>query len=157
MIAFGWNLLLALAWTALSGTFSFPNLLLGFVLGYLALRLAIVDQRNFKRYFVKAPKMVGFGVFFLAELVKANWRVAYDVMTPQHLMRPGVLAVPLDAKSDGQIAILGNLISVTPGTLTLDVSSDRKVMYIHAMYIDDEENLRRSIKELERRVLDILS
>jgi len=157
VIAFGWNLLLALVWTALSGTFSFPNLLLGFVLGYCALRLVIVDQREFRRYFVKAPKMFSFAVFFLAELVKANWRVAYDVLTPQHLMRPGVLAVPLDAQTDAQITILGNLISVTPGTLTLDVSSDRKVMYIHAMYIDDEDELRRSIKDLERRVLDILN
>ncbi len=157
MIAFGWNLLLALVWTALSGSFTVANLLFGFVLGYFALRLVILDQRDFRRYFVKAPKMISFGVFFLVELVKANWRVAYDVLTPQHLMRPGVIAVPLDATTDGQIAILGNLISVTPGTLTLDVSSDRKVLYIHAMYIDDEDELRRSIKELERRVLDILS
>lgn len=157
MIAFGWNLLLALVWTALSGSFTFPNLLLGFVLGYLALRLVIVEQPDFRRYFVKAPKAISFTMFFLKTMVLATLRVAYHVLTPRHNMRPGVVAVPLDTTTDGQIAILANLIAVTPGTLILDVSSDRKVMYIHAMYIDDEEELHRSIKELEHRVLDILS
>lgn len=72
---------------------------------------------------------------------------------------PGVVAIPLDARTDVEIALLANLITLTPGSVTLDLSEDRRVLYVHAMYIDggDVEAYRRSIKEgLERRVLELL-
>jgi multicomponent Na+:H+ antiporter subunit E len=72
---------------------------------------------------------------------------------------PGVIGIPLDARTDAEIALLANLITLTPGSVTLDLSEDRRVLYIHAMYIDggDVEAYRRSVKEgLERRVLELL-
>lgn len=72
---------------------------------------------------------------------------------------PGVVAIPLDARTDVEIALLANLITLTPGSVTLDLSEDRRVLYVHAMYIDggDVEAYRRSVKEsLERRVLELL-
>lgn len=72
---------------------------------------------------------------------------------------PGVVAIPLDARTDAEITLLANLITLTPGSVTLDLSEDRRVLYVHAMYIDggDVEAYRRSIKEgLERRVLELL-
>jgi multicomponent Na+:H+ antiporter subunit E len=74
-------------------------------------------------------------------------------------MRPGVVAIPLDVQTDAEITLLANLITLTPGTLSLDVSTDRRVLYIHVMYIDndDVEAVRRKIKEgFERRVLEVL-
>ena len=93
---------------------------------------------------------------FLRDLVVSNLRVAYDVLTPTHYMRPAVVAVPLRAKSDGAITILANMISLTPGTLSLDVSSDRSVLYLHVMYLDNEDDLREQIRKLEDRVLALL-
>jgi len=156
MMAFLWNLLLALAWVALTGDFSGPNLFFGFVVGYLVLLMASSQMNIGTSYTRKVPKIIGFVLFFITDLVKANLRVAYDVITPTHQMRPGVVAIPLTVDRDAEITILANLISVTPGTLSLDVSSDRKVLYIHAMYIDSEQELQESIKSLERRVMDIL-
>lgn len=72
---------------------------------------------------------------------------------------PGIVAIPLDARTDAEIAVLANLITLTPGSVTLDLSEDRRVLYVHAMYIDggDVEAYRRSVKEgLERRVLELL-
>lgn len=72
---------------------------------------------------------------------------------------PGVVAIPLDARTDLEITLLANLITLTPGSVALDLSEDRSVLYVHAMYIDggDVEAYRRSIKEgLERRVLELL-
>ncbi len=67
------------------------------------------------------------------------------------------MAVPLDARTDGQIAVLSNLISLTPGTLSLDVSPDRRTLYVHAMSVSSPDVLRREIKEgFERRVLEAL-
>lgn len=156
MNALLWNLLLALAWVAATGVFSFNNLLVGFLLGALALYASrrVVGS---PRYFNKIGKVIGLLVFFVWELVLANLRVAHDVLTPRHYMRPGVIAVPLAAKSDNEITLLSNLLTLTPGTLSLDVSADRKVLYVHAMYIDDADEVRRKIKEgFERRVLEVL-
>ncbi|GAA3542696.1 Na+/H+ antiporter subunit E [Zobellella aerophila] len=156
MRAFGWNMLLAMAWVILSGTYSIGNLVVGMVLSYLVLAYVLRDKPTFARYFGKLPKIIGFVLFFIWDLLKANARVAYDVMTPTHLMRPGVIAIPLDVKDEGAITIFANLITVTPGTLTLDVSSDRKVLYVHIMYLDDEARQLAELKALEARVIDLL-
>jgi multicomponent Na+:H+ antiporter subunit E len=89
--------------------------------------------------------------------VKANLRVAYDVVTPTHRMRPAVIGIPLELESDGAITLLANLITVTPGTLTLDISPDRRTLYIHAMYMDDEATLRAEIKALEQKIRELVS
>jgi multicomponent Na+:H+ antiporter subunit E len=72
---------------------------------------------------------------------------------------PGVVAIPLDARTDAEITMLANLITLTPGSVSLDLSDDKRFLYVHAMYIDggDVEAYRRSVKEgLERRVLELL-
>ena len=156
MSLFFWNILIAIGWAAMTGQFTPQNLLLGFALGYFFLWLA--SPRLFaSRYFVKIRQVFAFYFFFLWELVLANLRLAYDVATPGHDMHPGVVAIPLEARTDAEITLLASCITLTPGTLSLDVSQDRKVLYIHAMYIDDIENLRRDIKTgMERRVLEVL-
>jgi multicomponent Na+:H+ antiporter subunit E len=128
----------------------------GFVLGYFVLLFShrVVARSS---YFRKVLDLAAFLLFFVWEMILANLRVAYDVITPAYHMRPGILAIPLEAQTDDEITLLANFISLTPGTLSLDVSDDRKVLYIHAMFIDDEEKLRKEIKSgFERRLLDVL-
>ncbi|WP_077530487.1 Na+/H+ antiporter subunit E [Vreelandella utahensis] len=156
MIAFFWNVILALLWVALTGSFSGGNLLAGFVFGYLALAVMQRHIPMLHGYSQRAPRFMAFAVFFLKELFVANVRVAYDVITPVWYMKPGVIAMRLESKSDVEITLVANLISLTPGTLSLDVSDDRKVLYIHAMFMADEQELRDSLHELERRILRVL-
>lgn len=95
--------------------------------------------------------------FFLWELVISSLRVAWDVVTPRAYRAPGIVAVPLDAKTDGEIALVANLITLTPGSLSIDVSPDRSTLYVHSMFAEDPEALRESIKSgFERRVLELL-
>ena len=157
MNAFSWNLVLALIWASVSGEFSLFTLTVGFVLGYLILGFALRDVPGFAQYGRKVPKVLLLLLLFLRDLVLSNLRVAYDVLTPTHYMNPAVVAIPLDAKTEGAITILANMISLTPGTLSMDVSSDRKVLYLHVMYLDNEEDLKRQIKSLETRIIEILS
>jgi multicomponent Na+:H+ antiporter subunit E len=108
-------------------------------------------------YFKKVRQVIGFVGFFLWELLLANFRVAYDIVTPRLYMQPGVVAIPLDATTDAEITLLANLITMTPGSLSLDVSDDRRVLYVHSMFVGDVEEFRRSIKDgFERRVLELL-
>ena len=156
MNGFTWNIILALIWIAVSGEFSAATLMVGFVLGYVILGVTLRDVPAFRGYVQRVPKVIMFIGFFIRELIVSNLRVAYDVVTPTDYMRPAVIAVPLDAKTDGEITIVANLLSLTPGTLSLDVSSDRKVLYIHVMYLDDLKKVQAQIKYFESRVLELL-
>jgi multicomponent Na+:H+ antiporter subunit E len=150
------NLLLAFLWAAATATFSFANLVVGFALGYafLVLGQPVLGR---SRYFGKAFALVAFAVFFVKEVIRANLLLAYDVITPSHRLQAGVVAVPLRARTDLEITVLANLLSLTPGTLSLDVSDDRRVLYVHAMFRRDPDEVRRSIAEgLEARVLELL-
>ena len=117
----------------------------------------MTKNRRENTYFTRGPKVIAFIFFFLYELVKANLEVAYDVITPRFFMKPGIIKIPLTAKSDLEITMLANLITLTPGTLSLDVSDDKKVLYVHAMYVKDKEEFIAGIKNgFERRLLEIL-
>ncbi|MEQ4538227.1 Na+/H+ antiporter subunit E [Halomonas desiderata] len=150
-----WNLLLALAWVILSGDFSGLNLVVGLVFGYVTLVLIEPQVDALAGYPARVPRILKFLGFFIKELVQANLRVGFDILTPPWHMKPGVIAMPLEARTELEITMVANLISLTPGTLSLDVSDDRKVLYIHAMFLDDEEELRRNLKEMECRALEL--
>lgn len=156
MKAFLSNILLAFAWVAITGLFEPMNFIIGFVLAYAVLWL-IQSATGPSNYFLKIYQVISFLLFFGRELILANLRVAHDVLTHHHHMRPGVVAIPLDVQTDAEITVLANLITLTPGTLSLDVSTDRMALYVHAMYIDDVDEFRRYIKDgLERRVIEVL-
>ena len=151
------NLLLTFVWVALTGDFSVENYIFGFFLNFHILWLISV-KRYRSKYFLIVPKVIILLFFFLYELIKANIEVAYEVITPKLNMTPGIVMVPLDVKSDIGITTLANMISLTPGTLSLDVSNDKKVLFVHAMYIKDKEKFIRNIKDgFERRILEVLS
>ncbi|MCC5918273.1 MAG: Na+/H+ antiporter subunit E [Cryomorphaceae bacterium] len=150
------NILLTLVWVALTGKFEVSNFLFGFALNFGVLYVISRGNSDLK-YFQRVPKTIGFLIFFIKELIKANLQVAYDVVTPRDYMKPGIIGVPLDAKSDLEITLLANFITMTPGTLSLDVSTDKKTLYIHAMYVEDKEAFIRGIKDgFERRLLEIM-
>jgi multicomponent Na+:H+ antiporter subunit E len=152
------NILLALAWTALSGEFSLANFITGHVLGYLILWWLVKGEvLPQSAYIGRVHLALGLAAFFLWELVRANLRLALDVATPRFQMKPGIIAIPLDITSDAEILLLAMLINLTPGSVALDVSADRKVMYVHVMYIDSPDAARSEIKYgFERRVRQLL-
>ncbi|MEM2832794.1 MAG: Na+/H+ antiporter subunit E [Candidatus Caldarchaeum sp.] len=156
MITFLFNILLALVWMALTGQFNAVNFALGFVLSYAALWL-IYRIHGSSSYFWKTPQFLRLSLFALREIIKANLNVAYIVLNPGYQVRPGIIAVPMDARTDAEITLLANLITLTPGTLSIDISADRKVLYVHSIDIgDDPDQLRRKIKDqLERRILEV--
>ncbi len=148
------NLLLALAWMALTGQFDPGNFAAGFVIGYLLLRFVRLPGEPLV-YFKRAALVIRFTGFYLWELVLANFRVALAVLSLKPKLTPAVVAIPLEVRSEVAITLLANLITLTPGSLTLDVSSDCSVIYIHTMHAEDIDRVRLDIKNLENRVLEV--
>lgn len=152
---FIWHLFLAWIWGFALGNLSVSNLAVGFVLGYLILWLCRHVLET-ERYCIFVLRLGEFVLFFLKELWVSNIRVAGEILTPTHYMRPGIIALPLDVTHDVQITLLASLINLTPGTLSLEVSEDRKYLYVHAMYVPDPEREKQHLKQgLERRILEL--
>lgn len=80
--------------------------------------------------------IISFFCFYLWEIIKSNFRVAHDVLTPRHNMKPGIIALDIADLTDWQRFFMANFITMTPGTLGITLSPNRKRLYIHAMYID---------------------
>jgi multicomponent Na+:H+ antiporter subunit E len=96
----------------------------------------------------RATGWLRFAGFYLAEVVKSNLMIAWDVLTPTDKGSPGIIALPLpEGLRDGQILLISNLITMTPGTLTLDLSADRRTLVLHVLYLGDVEQTRRHLLE----------
>ena len=135
-------LVLALMWTLITGSFTFGNLVLGGGVGILALLLMrhqIVRPTLLRRL----GRMISLAGLFLYELALSAFRVAVLVLRPdmKNHLKPGIVAFPLTVTSDPEITLLANLITLTPGTLSVDVSNDRKTLYVHALSVPDRDAL----------------
>lgn len=148
------NILFALAWAAVTGSFALANIVFGFVLGAGALYL-IREQTGSLGYFRRGSRILSLGLLFVYELVLSAWRVAMLVLSPRMDIKPGIFAYPLRVDRDFEITLLANLITLTPGTLSVDVSEDRKLLFVHAIDCSDPEAARRDIAEgFERKILE---
>ena len=151
------NLLLAIAWAALTGTFTLTGLAIGYVVGFLALWVIspLFEERG--GYFKRVWRWVKLFVLFHWELIVSSLSVAWDVLTPRHRARPGIVAVPMKAKGEAEVLLVTNLISLTPGTLSLDVTEDCNTLFVHAMFADDPDKIRSDIENgMERWVREAL-
>ncbi len=155
MMAFTLNLGLAIAWLLLSGEWNAVNFAGGFVVGYAALWVVLRGESE-RTYFRKTATIISFAGFFLYELVLSNLRLAVDILRLRPRMTPAIVAVPLDVTTDFEIVMLANFITLTPGTLSLELSEDRKTLYVHSVYSMSPEETVREIKQgFERRVIEV--
>ncbi len=93
-----------------------------------------------------ARSHAGLALTFLAQLFLSAWAVARAVLAPRPAYRPAILAVPLDLRSDAEIALLANMVSLTPGTTSLHVSDDRRTLYVHVLDAGDPDKVVADIK-----------
>jgi multicomponent Na+:H+ antiporter subunit E len=146
---------LALVWVALTGDASPANVALGVAVGALALAMGRpLGKQGFAR--TRPLRLVGFVAYFVGQLLLANVRVARAVLGPLRSLRPAIVAIPLRVDRDAEITLLASLITLTPGTLSLEVSGDRRTLYVHALGVTDPDALRRDIGAgFERRILEV--
>ena len=142
-----------LIWVFLTGAYDVYNFSFGFILGFLIIWIIKSGEKEDK-YIKILPRIVAFFFYFVYEVILSNLQVAYEVMTPDLHVTPGIIRIPLDVETNLEISLLANLITLTPGTLSLDVSDDRKVLYVHSMYVEDKDEFIHEIKNgFERRIL----
>lgn len=159
MTLFVWNLLLAVLWAAIHGSLTLASLLVGFAGGYIVLLLAR-PLLGSSAYYAGIWRAIWLVLFFVWELVRASLRVTWQVIMPMERLRPGIIAVPLELRSPNGITVFANMLSLVPGTLSLDLSADHRTLYVHVMHIPDADAdaMRNVLRQhIERRVLSLLN
>jgi multicomponent Na+:H+ antiporter subunit E len=147
------NLALAVGWVALQTTRDASDFLIGFAISFLLLALI---HREYGRRVVAS---CGFVIFLVWSIVKSSFEVAGLILSPQPRLDQAIVAIPLDVTSDFEVAVLATSITLTPGTLSVDVGRDaqgQRVLYVHNLVTGDPETMRRDIKQqFEQRILRI--
>ena len=150
------TIVLALGWAAATGSFTLPNLLLGALVSIAGL-FVVRQYVSRPQLLPRVMRIVSLGLLFITELVVSAIRVARLVIRPDlnaHI-RPAIIAFPLSVTRDAEITLLANLITLTPGTLSVDVSEDRRFLYIHAIHVTDRDAFIREIASgFEARVAE---
>jgi multicomponent Na+:H+ antiporter subunit E len=147
------NVLLAITWCAASGAVTVQNLAVGFLAGYLILSLhpEIARSRTYRK---KIFQLAGFLIYFLWEVIVGALDVAVATLWPFRKLRPGIVAVPLDTRSATELTLLANVVTLTPGTMSIDVSPDGRTLYVHVLNMKSPDAVRRAIKRgLETRLI----
>ncbi|MGD6832647.1 Na+/H+ antiporter subunit E [Sutcliffiella halmapala] len=149
------NILVAGTWMFLKNDWSFPSFFVGYFWGLLlilAMRRFIPGRFYFSRI-IAAGKLF---FLFLRELLLANVQVIRDILRPNLDIKPGIFALPTDLKSDWEITLLSLLITLTPGTLVMDISDDNKILYIHAINMPDADQAISDIKNsFEKAIMEV--
>jgi len=142
----GLSLVLWVSWLMLNESVSAGHLLLGAA-------LALVVPWFTERYRPDKPALRGaltacrLALLVLADIVKSNLIVARQVLGPESRVRPAFVWVPLDIRDPHGIVALAAIITLTPGTLSSDLSEDRHHLLVHALHVDDAEALVADIKQ----------
>ena len=149
------NMIFAAAWAILFGGFNWLTMTSGLVVGYFTLWLLQPLTGTKSSYFRRVWYWIKLIIMFHYELLMSSIQVLWDVITPTHRANPAFIEVPLDVKTDAGIFLVTNLITLTPGTLSIDVSPDRSTLTIHAMFADDPEAVCHELKSgMEKWVID---
>jgi len=149
------NVLLALLTALLFERFSLVALVAGFVVGFGVLWL-LRPLTGPSSYFRRLPRAIGLLFHFGWSMVVANIAMVACVIRPRSFLFPGVVAIDLEPMSDIETTLLANMVTLTPGTFSVDVSSDRSTLFVHCIDARDPDAVRRSIKSgFERRLLEV--
>ncbi|RZS97218.1 Na+/H+ antiporter subunit E [Cecembia calidifontis] len=149
------NILLATIWVLATGTITQENFVFGFLISFGILWI-ITPDRSKNDYFTIVPKLISFTVFVLYQIIKSNIQTFIESLYPKSKLSPAILKVPLDVESDGEITFFSHLLNITPGTLVIDISDDKKALFVHVVHCEDKEAYIRQIKEVfEKRVLEL--
>lgn len=139
---------LMIVWVALWGDASAANLLSGLLLGSMLMLVFPMRPRGLPNRF-RPGAAIRFAGYFARKLVEASAVVTWEVVTPTNRINEGIVAIPIRGVSDTLTTLVANAISLTPGTLTLEVRQEPTVLYVHVLHLEDIEAVRREVQHLE--------
>ncbi|MFB3166377.1 Na+/H+ antiporter subunit E [Neobacillus sp. 179-C4.2 HS] len=149
------NVVLAFLWMFIKVSYDPISFIKGYIFGLLVI---FVLRRYFhsRFYLFRLWSFIKLIFIFIKELILSNIAIVKIVLKPKLDMSPAIFAMDTVLTKDWQITLLSSLITLTPGTLVIDVSDDNKTLFIHAMNIGEVEDEINSIKNsFEKAILEV--
>jgi multicomponent Na+:H+ antiporter subunit E len=158
---------LTVLWVSLWGNVSWANVLGGFVVATGVVLFARLDSASLRPTHFRPWWAMRYITTLLWKLFVSNLRLAYEILTPGDGTYTGIIAVRIRGGSDAVVNLVANSITLTPGTMTIDVKRHEAgdggavegeltagaTLYVHGMYTRDVEAVRHEILELEALAL----
>lgn len=144
---------LLILWLLLWDDLSTANVLSGLLVGAAVLAFAQLpritrgDPEHVAR--IDPLRTLGFAGYVLYKLVESNLLLAWEIVTPRNSINTGVIAVPLRTRSDTAMMVVANVITLTPGTMTLEVTGSPPTLWVHVLHLDDIERVRNDLLRIE--------
>ena len=152
MTLFLLNILLAVLWCFTWGSFSFHMLVIGFALAYFLLGIySRVTSRE--GYGTKVRDLARCGIYFIRVVFVANLQIAREIITPGLDFSPRIVRFDVTGLTPVQRTVLINAINLTPGTLAVDMSPDRRTFYVYCMYAHDYDDAIAQLNYLKHRLV----
>lgn len=149
------NVLIAFTWMFLSVSFKPTTFIVGYLLGLLMLFM-LRKSLSTRFYMDRLWAVIKLAALFLKELVMSNFSVLKLIIQPKMPIRPAIFAMPTVLEQDWEITLLSNLITLTPGTVVIDISDDNKTLYIHSIDFEDIDDAVESIRNtFEKAILEV--
>ncbi|OLO38842.1 Na+/H+ antiporter subunit E [Alkalihalophilus pseudofirmus] len=149
------NVVLAFIWAFLQNSYTFVDFFIGYLVGLLIL-FVLRRFLKFDFYFRRVVAVIKLILLFSKELILANWDVIKIVLSPNMDIQPGIIAVPTKLKTEWELTLLASLISLTPGTLSMDFSDDNKILYIHSIHVPDKDEMIKQIHNtFEKAIMEV--
>jgi multicomponent K+:H+ antiporter subunit E len=141
------NFILLMAfWLLLTHRFTFGNVFLAAMLAWLV-PWGVSRIRTDVTPVQKPLKFILFMGLLLRDIIVSNIVVAKQVLGSPERLQPGFVAIPLELKEALPITMLASTISLTPGTVSIEISEDQETLYVHALHVTDETTLVQRIKQ----------
>lgn len=142
MSFFALNLVLALIWVLLTAELSLAGMIVGFLLGFVAIAIARPTLGS-HRYVRSVAGIVKLIAVFFYKLVAANLLLARDILRPHPRFTAGFVAIDARDLSPLETVLFTNLVSLTPGTIVVDLDAEGHTLWVHALYAAEPELIRR--------------
>jgi multicomponent Na+:H+ antiporter subunit E len=148
-------LLFVAVWLAVTGSVTPANIFFGLIVSGLAFGLIRHQIPGGDAHRLRPVRVLSLLLLFFKELALSAWKVAVMVTRRKLDVQPGIFAYPLRVTTDFQITLLANLITLTPGTLSVDVSEDKKTLYVHAIDCSNIEAAKNDIRNgFEKKIME---
>ncbi len=139
---------LTVVWVALWEDVSVASILGGLAVSGVLITLFPMSPPGVRGAFRPAAA-IRFALHFAWKLVEASLVLSWEVVTPRNRINEGIVAIPIRGVSDSLTTLVANAISLTPGTLTLEIRRPPTVLYVHVLHLHDIDAVRRDVQYLE--------
>ncbi|ADH99892.1 Na+/H+ antiporter subunit E [Salisediminibacterium selenitireducens] len=149
------NIGLAFIWMLLQNEYTFLDFFIGYLVG-VALLYVLRRFLHFDFYFRRVIALFKLLILFMYKLILSNIDMIKIVLSPKMNIQPGIIAIPTKLRTDWEVTLLANLISLTPGTLTMNFSENGRTLYVHSIHVPDKEKAIEEIRQsFERAIMEV--